>query len=259
MMGSKAFESPLISHVRMRALYRALVETRVLGLGRRGFPLNLEACWVATAIDLNSSDLTSVANNWWLLEHVRALGERPTAAAANRTELRTALRALKAEESAPNPTAPLDRLLGAVGLAIAAKKTGVVALAYAAADALTASEWKRVLTVAQHGDLPFMIVATPGAIDLSDLVKRTGAKKVPVVPVDAGDPVAIYRVAQETLVRARHDGGVAVIECIDCGTDPVKLLGLQLVKKKICTAKWVAGVEPAFRNKLSPFLPSKKL
>jgi hypothetical protein len=252
MMGSKAFESPLISNVRMRALYRALVETRVLGerasKGRGaigGWPRNLEACWVATAIDLKPGDLTSLARGWWLLEHVRALGERATAQAATTSEVRYAVRALVTEKAAPSKVAPLDRLLGAVGMALAAKSRDEheVAVGYLANDDLTPAEWKRLLSVAAEGELPLILVATPGKTDVSDFVKRTGLKSVPVIPVDAGDMVAIYRVMQETLVRARADGGVAVIECVDCGADPVKLMASQLVKKQICTEKWISGVE----------------
>ena len=64
-----------------------------------------------------------------------------------------------------------------------------------------------------------------------------------MIPVDAGDVVAIYRVAQETIVRARAGGGAAVIEGVACGTDAVKLMGAQLVRKRICTEAWVQGVE----------------
>ncbi len=73
MMGSKAFQSPLIPHVRMRALYRGLVETRALTKKK---PRNLEACWVASAIDLKPGDLTSIAKDAWLLDYLRALGTR---------------------------------------------------------------------------------------------------------------------------------------------------------------------------------------
>jgi TPP-dependent pyruvate/acetoin dehydrogenase alpha subunit len=98
-----------------------------------------------------------------------------------------------------------------------------------------------------------MIVATPAkaAPDLSDLVRRMGVNSLPVIPVDAGDAVALYRVTQETLVRARADGGVAVIQCVDCATDPIRLLAAQLVKKRICTQRWVTAVEPAFRATLA--------
>lgn len=250
-MGAKAFESPLISHARMRAMYRALVEARVLGerKGRRaaiGWPRGFEACWVGTAIDLQDGDLVSVGGAEWLIDHIRAIGVRNgslTAAAIGR--------ALRGRSTDKPDRKPFDRMLCAVGMAMALKAAGTgIAMAYAGSDELTAPEWKRLFAVANQGELPLAIVVTPGGGDISAIVKKMGAK-IPVIPVDAGDAVAIYRVTQETLVRARADGGVAVIECVDCGIDPVELLGAQLVKKKICTPRWVADLEPHFRARLA--------
>ena len=248
MMGSKAFESPLISHARMRALYRALVESRALGGRRSPWTKNFEACWVATAIDLKGGDFTSAAGGGWLLDYVRRVGARDTAKAGSSIEVRRGLKDAAAEKT--TGISAIDRMLCAVGMAIAAKATLGVVMAYVGVDELTPAEWKRLLTVANEGDLPLIITALPGKTDVSAIAKRVGP--MPVIPVDAGDVVALYRVAQETIVRARADGGVAVIECVACGVDPVKLMGAQLVKKKICTAKWVAGVEPAFRKVVGP-------
>jgi hypothetical protein len=222
----------------MRALYRGLVETRAL---TRRKLRNFEACWVASAIDLKPGDLISTASNKGLLDYLRALGAREAAHAATRSDI------AKIDKTPDSKLAPLDRMLCAVGMAMATSKPAVV-VAFTAADELAPAEWKRLLTVAMEGALPLVIVATPGQTDLSGIVKRMGAKSIPVIPVDAGDVVAIYRVMQETLVRARADGGVVVVECVDCKVDPVQLMGSQLVKKKICTEKWVSSVEPGFRR-----------
>jgi hypothetical protein len=269
-MGSKAFESPLISHARMRAMFRALVETRLLSERAAQtrnqtrnaihvFPIRLEACWVSPVIDLKHGDLTSLPRASWLVDHIRAVGARETATAASLGDVRRALKAFGAEKSTSTRMVPLDRLLCSVGMAVALKAIAAraVVTAYVGAADLTASEWKHFLSVAREGDLPLIVVATPAAnpVDISGIVsaiaKRMGANTIPVVPVDAADTVALYRVAQETLVRSRADGGVAIIECIDCGSDPVALLGAQLVKKKICTERWIAGVDPAFRATLA--------
>jgi len=252
MMGSKAFESPLISHARMRAMYRALVEARVLGRGRV-WPRGLEACWVGTAIDLKDGDLVSAGRGQWLVDHVRGVGARESAKAATSGEVARALTQLAQEKTESTQVLGFDRMLCAVGMAMAVKPQGVV-VAYVGSDELTGAEWKRLLAAAAVGNLPLAIVTVPrlksnAAVDVSVVAKRMGAA-IPMIPVDAGDAVAIYRVTQETLVRARSDGGVAVIECVDCGVDPVKLMGMQLVKKQICTERWVAGVEVSFRAKL---------
>ena len=256
MMGSKAFESPLISHARMRGMYRALVETRLLGqrAGKgAGWPRGFEACWVATAIDLKDTDLTSVPRAAWLVDYVRRVGKREGGKAATGAEVARALRAMAADKEVCSRIAAMDRMLCAVGMAVATKAADAqgVVTAYVGTDELTAAEWKRLLGVAMDGELPLMIVATPGKTDVSGIVKRMGTVTIPVIPVDAGDVVALYRVAQETLVRARADGGVVVVECVSCGVDPIKLMGTQLVKKKICTQRWVMAVEETFRKALS--------
>ena len=261
MMGSKAFESPLISHARMRAMFRALVETRVLSERAAKtrnaihlLPRNLEACWVGPVIDLKPGDLTSLPRASWLTNHIRSIGARSTANAATISDVRKALKAFADERASKSSIAPIDRALCSVGMAMALKPAAAkaVVITYAGGADLTASEWKRFLSVASEGELPHIVVVAPAAkpVDVSDVVKRLGTNTIPVVPVDAADAVALYRVAQETLVRARADGGVAIIECIDCGSDPIAILGAQLVKKKICTELWVAAVEPAFRATL---------
>ena len=262
MMGSKAFENPLIGHVRMRAMFRALVETRLLSERAARtrnavhlLPKGFEASWVGPVIDLKPGDLTSLPRASWLANYIRAVGIRETAQGPSLGEVRRALKTFEAEKSISTTMLPFDRLVCATGMAIALKRLGAqgVVAAYVGASDLTAAEWKRFLSIARDGDLPLIVVATPAAnaVDISGVVKRMGTNAIPIVPVDAADAVALYRVAQETLVRARADGGIAIIECIDCGSDPIAILGAQLVKKNICTERWVEGVEPAFRATLA--------
>lgn len=254
-MGSKAFESPLISHVRMRAMYRALAEVRMLAERAKVRSLRgVEACWVGTAIDLKDGDLTSdagAAQQAVLLEHVRAVGRREAGSAATAPELKRVLRRLREAKVEPFPGSAYDRMLCAVGAGMALKAAGAqgVALAYAGLADLTGAEWKRALTVMGQEGLPLVVMALPGEckVDLEAVAAKAAGSvdaAVPVIPVDAGDAVAIYRVTQETMVRARAGGGAAVILGVNCGTSAVKLLGTQLVRKGICTERWVDGVEP---------------
>jgi hypothetical protein len=253
-MGSKAFESPLISHARMRALFRGLLEVRGIAARRklRGFR-GVEACWVATAIDLKEGDLTSdggASHEAALLEHVRSVGRRVAGGPVQASGLRAVLKQLDETKPAGFGGSAAERMFCAAGAAMALKAAGgqSVVMAYVGADELTAVEWKRLLAVVGRETLPLAVVAIPGRaeVDLEATARRaalTPEFAVPVIPVDAGDVVAIYRVAQETLVRARAGGGAAVIAGVKCGTDAVKLMGTQLVRKEICTDRWVEGVE----------------
>jgi hypothetical protein len=258
-MGSKAFENPLISHARMRAMYRALVEVRVLAEQAKIRSLRgVEACWVGTAVDLKEGDLTSDAGGKQepvLLEHVRAVGRREAGGAVTAAGLKRALRRLKESKGEVFPGSAYERVLCAAGAAMALKAAGAqgVALAYVGLAELSGAEWKRVLTVMGQEGLPLVVMALPGAskVDLEAVAAKAAGSldaAVPVVPVDVGDAVAIYRVTQETMVRARAGGGAAVILGVKCGTDAVKLLGTQLVRKSICTERWVEGVETHLRE-----------
>lgn len=176
---------------------------------------------------------------------MRALGQRKEARAATLTDVRTA----KASREAQVPFHGItpDRLFTALGQSMALKAAGEgVVLAYTAHDEMKKSHWHSLLAAAEGQALPLVIVAIPARkqAQLPNL-------KIPVIPVDAGDPVALYRVAQESILRARTDGGLAIIQCVPCGVDPIQLLAAQLLHKGICTPRWLAAVEPAFRKLLA--------
>lgn len=228
-------------------MYRALVETRALGprLGRQArLPKGLEACWVGPAIDLREGDLTSTSVGGSVIEYIRSAGTRESAGPATVADVRRLISA-DIKQFAGNTT---DRLLCAVGAAMAVKSAaaGQVVMAHTSAGDLSKSDWKRLVLAGGDADLPLILVVAPS--------KGAGRPVTPgltVIPVDAGDPVAIYRVAQESILRARGQGGMVIIECVATGTDPVKLLGRQLRAKGIATERWVQGVEEQFRRTIA--------
>lgn len=246
---SKSHENPLLGHARMRAMYRALTETRALSrhAGKKlGLSPNLEACWVGTAIDLRPGDLSSGAHTEGFNVYIRAIGARKTDRGPTLPEFKRA--AARVAAAKPFPGSAADGLCCAIGqaqaLAAAAGKN--IALAYVDVADLTPAEWKRLLTVANGGELPLIIVTIPAKvadIDLHAIARKLPGAGIPVIAVDAGDAVALFRVMQETSIRARADGGVVVIECVRTGTDPVRLLATQLRKKGICSDRWLASVE----------------
>lgn len=254
--GSKAFENPLISHARMRAMYRAMVEIRGLApvLGReRRLPLKLEACWVGTAIGLEPGDLTSERRGDTALQHIRTVAQRATDSSAPRKVAKHLSGfALPVSESG------FERLLCAAGAAMALRCSGKgVVLAYAAAGDLSRKEWSRLLAVYARADaqgaLPLVLVITAEAGASAFNIDRLAAaaarkspgssgRRLPVLPVEAADAVALYRAAQESIGRARVTGAATLIECVPTRVDPVRMLGDQLIAKKICTAGWCARV-----------------
>lgn len=249
-MSGKAFESPLISHMRMRALYRALLEMRLLApsLGRSArLPRGLEACWVATAIDLQFGDLTSDTRGTALSDYVRGVGQRANAGPARSAEVRKVLEATRKSFAG----SPADRLLFASGSAMAIKVSGKlsVVMAYVTRSEMSPYDWRRVLRIAGDADLPLIIVSVDNVVNLP-----TGIR-LPVIPVDGGDAVAIYRVAQECILRARSEGRAAVIQCMQTAADPITTLGEQLLAKRVCTDRWLAGISEPFRRVVTNSLP----
>lgn len=241
----------------MRAMYRALVETRSLAprLGReRRLPRGLEACWVGTAIGLHPGDLTSDQRGNAAIEHIRNVGQRVSDSAPRPSTL-------KHLEHRPMPVAEssFERLLCAAGAAMALRTCGQgVVVAYAASSDLTRAEWTRLLALVTRGDvnsaLPMVIVVTPdrtsAKLDLGKLAVSAGqalGRRLPMLPVDAGDAVALYRAAQESIGRARTTGGAVVIGCVPSSADPIRLLGEQLIARRICTAAWCVRVVQSFK------------
>ena len=246
-------------HARMRIMYRALVEVRALSR-RRGMlalPRGLEACWVAPLIDLHADDLVSDTHAGDLLAYIRSAGLRPPARGPSLRQLRTVIGSGKSRRPPPLPShAPAssgaDRLLGAAGMAVAAKalKPGSAVIAFAQREELTTADWSRVLTFSAAQALPLIVVVLgslsqqAGAAELQQAARKAGlASPPPSIRVDAGDAVALYRVAQESLLRVRTDGGPVVIDCVPTGRDSIALLGKQLLGRGICTRSWLIRVE----------------
>jgi TPP-dependent pyruvate/acetoin dehydrogenase alpha subunit len=73
-----------------------------------------------------------------------------------------------------------------------------------------------VLGFAAEQVLPILFVVMPGTQSLrhGGVCALAHDSGVPGIAVDGDDAVAIYRVAQESIGRARIGGGAAVMECV---------------------------------------------
>ncbi len=93
--------------------------------------------------------------------------------------------------------------------------------------------------------------------NLSDKARRWG---VPGIPVDAGDAVAVYRVAQESMGRIRGGDGPVLIECLEfshpakgkeVAVDPLVQLGDILVRRNVCTKAWRQKAGDRLRRRIT--------
>ena len=78
---------------------------------------------------------------------------------------------------------------------------------------------------------------------------------IPVMQVDAADTVAAYRVAYESILRAREGGGPTIVECTswpaDPDADPLARLEDYLTAKKLFRRDWKRRLEEKYRKVIS--------
>jgi len=278
-------ENPLVPNKKLRELYTAIVEMRLLeehvaGLQRKTKPSRRldsirgqEACRVSTAIDLKAGDLVSdsqVNAAMSLLFGARADSLlRHVAAIASGKKERTAIVAGEATGTRQLPWIDdvSDRLNMALGTALTLKtvKQANVVVTYLQRAEIPKSLWKRVLALSAKFDLPIIFVVLPetnrkkkaGAVNLCTKARSAG---LPGIPVDASDAVALYRLAQESLGRTRAGDGPVLIDCIavrreerlsDENDDPVLHMKNFLIGRKVCTEAWANYAGEGLRKKIA--------
>jgi hypothetical protein len=102
----------------------------------------------------------------------------------------------------------------ATGLAIglAQNQPDSLVIAFTRANRLQQDAFQRTLRAAAHHHAPILYVLLPAPSDF-DWSAKALRENVPCIPVDTHDAVALYRVAQETILRARNHGGPSLIDC----------------------------------------------
>ena len=113
--------------------------------------------------------------------------------------------------------------------------------------------------------LPILFVLLPADSTRPD--PRTGTMSaialqhgIPGMAVDCEDAVAIYRVAQEAISRARDGGGPALIECVHFvveGTksahkraDAIAALEQYMLARGVARRAWMEGEARTFRKRI---------
>ena len=273
---SSAYENPLMPHARLRQMYVAMLRLRMLA-GRVGSqprrtatPVGMEACLVAPAIDLQAEDLVcdtleggaidflrgrSAEQVLTLGRHVRSLSTLAECGAATR---------LIASASDP------ERLWMAAGASAALKasslssdaKDSAVLVCYAQPSDAQPSSWLRVLERVSAQKLPLLFVLLPERGSQSSRTGRMSAialrSRVPGIPVDQDDAVAIYRVAQEAIGHARIGGGGALIECVryavegqkQQSADAIQVLAEYMLHRNVAEKRWMEAEAKSFARRI---------
>ena len=268
---------------------------RAIGSGAKpAGTIGLEACLVCTAADLGPGDLVSDALAGGVVEYLRgtALNEilRPGKAARfgrRGAGVHGVTLVCAAAGRLPGLTGSAERMWAALGAAAAlkaaaqarvedkmeggtARQAGVVVV-YTLPGEVSAALWKKGLKFAEEQELPIVFVVLPAARARGSKARsaRAGGVSalalgcgVPAIVVDADDAVAIYRVAQESIGRARMGGGAALMECVPfvlegaagkarVTDDAIAGLERYLVQRGVATRTWMEREAKAFAKRIA--------
>lgn len=229
MADSAPYENPLIPHARLRQMFLAIMRLRALEQSlrakNRSGALGREACLVAGSIDLGPADLVSDTLHGPAVQFLRGQALHLTLKPVP-SRRRGVFAECGSAAALPRIDASIERLWSVLGAASALeaahnRQAGdrAVILAYLRPGELPSAALRKILEFAADRVLPAILLITPndpqrrapGIGKLSELARRSG---VPGIAVDGEDAVAIYRVVQESLGRARAGGGPALIECV---------------------------------------------
>jgi transketolase N-terminal domain/subunit len=202
-------ENPLLPHSKLRELHALMVRCRSLEQKHTSRGPVREALLAATLIHLLPGDLLSASVGDRVVERLAPEGKqkRPAGSLLSGASLGARLPICAA---------------AARGLQ-AAGADGVV-LAFAGAGGPERS-WMEALKWAQTSQLPLVLAcsdatngapsgsrkSTEPAIDFSSMSRFARRHQLPVLTVDGEDAVAVYRVMQESVLRARQGGGPSVL------------------------------------------------
>lgn len=273
-------ENPLVPNEKLRRMYRAMAEVRVLddhitklqrrmkGRRRLGSIRGQEACLVSTAIDLGPGDVVSdsqvsVVMDLLAGEKVSSLLTRLARLHSGKKEKRPNILGVFGRLPWIDDTE--ERLRMAMGAALSFKALGRanVVIAYVRGSEITKGAWRKLLGFASRLELPIIFIVLPGgktkngAMSLSGRTARWG---VPGIPVDAGDAVALYRAAQESLGRTRGGDGPVLLECVEfrakgkngsLPVDPLVQLKKFLLGRKVCTEAWLKGAGDDLKRRIA--------
>ncbi len=206
-------QNPLLPNARLRQLYSLMQRARALAA--RG-SLRLEAVLAATVLHLEAGDHFSPPPDDRIA--LKLLSERLVGSAPKN-------RSTRSSTAAHPPGLSRQRLAVAAGIARGFQLSGDQRLVTAVLRVGEREEgWADVLSYANAATIPLLVVCldddrgrpskNPDKLTWQNLSHVARRLRLPVLSVDGADAVAVYRVMQESVIRARMGGGPAVLWCV---------------------------------------------
>lgn len=259
------------------AMLRARRMEESLPPKQRAWTTGLEACLVAPVLDLGPRDVVADALTGSTIRFLRGSSLDSTLQPGGRTR-RTPVFAEAGKGAAlAADGSPAERLWRALGAAAALGATAMrtegggtqrcVAVIYLRAGEGSPALRRSLLAYAAEHLLPAVFVALPrpGPVMASSLAGVARESAVPTIAVDRSDAVAIYRVAQESIGRARAGGGPALIECVPFvpertqgpakvkerkTTDPLTIIERYILARALVTPEWISRESRTLASRL---------
>jgi TPP-dependent pyruvate/acetoin dehydrogenase alpha subunit len=246
---------PLISNERLQHLYVTLLRTRLLRQRNRlkessASLVAREAIVTGTVTHLKEGDVV-----------MPIAGDRLAALARGH-----ALRRVLTGPALPGILDPAStaeaRFAIATGYTLARQGTGQVALAFGGTGIASLDAAGPSLSYAAAHKLGIVfVIETTAASDVSS-AKHTAPLGLYGIPVDGNDVVALYRVAQEAILRARRGVGPTLIDCkpwpLDGDTDPVRRLEHALERRGLLVSRLKEQTLAAFKKELSTAIRKRR-
>ena len=249
----------LISSEKFRELYSALVKCELLeqrlGLSSNG--KNGMAGAVGITLDLEREDTLILSPQTFAANLIKGAPLRALIDHNENGHPANALHFAAVNALTPGTPSAVVQAGLAAGAALANKMAGnrKVAVALIEGSAATLSEYREAIELASANKLPVVYVmrASPGR--KLEKALTDAAELVPVITVDADDVVAVYRVAQESIARAR-DGFASLIVCVPCSANgapdnAVANMERYLTGKKLFRNHWKDQATAEFEREMA--------
>jgi TPP-dependent pyruvate/acetoin dehydrogenase alpha subunit len=247
---SKRVKNPgiaLLNSRKLKQLYSSMLKCRMVQKQVRGVSraFGQEATEVGATIDLLRDDFIAPSGREFVFSFMRGEPLQSVFAQLRAIETGTPSCVL----SLAGPAA--ERLSMATGTALACQwqKQSRVVLAFAVEDRTGEIFPHHVLEFASRHKLPIVYL-------IQHRLKARSAKRMrdygmPSIKVAGNDVVAVYRVTQEAVRRAREGHGPALIHCQSFGADdPLKFMENYLKQKRLWSDSWKQKIATAFNREL---------
>lgn len=246
---SRGHASPMHAE-RLRNLYAAMLKCRALGdvlraqLEDQRCGRGFEAIVAGAAIHLKPDDLIAPSTGELFARSVQGAPLNTVAASMKLEEEHAGCGALRL--NSPPASRAMDVATG-MALACKSQNNGLVTLCITADN--DASQWGAVSFAATR-KLPLVfVIAYDSSSASTPVVMRTEAQEsLPVITVDGSDVVAVYRVAEECMRRARQGLGPSLIGCpMYTERDPILFMENYLRERQLWSEDWKQKLARDFR------------